>query len=859
MIYKSTKNIRIGNLLLLSFSAVLLLAIVSMIIASTFVSRIDESQSELIQSSIPALINVNQLSTISLNLIQSTSHMADSESIEEIDERKNKAVNLSDRLKYQLQILNDLKLSNEFDSEINLALQGLESNVHLAGQLLTKYLNEKDKYNNSLQKINSSSEAISDLSSVIKIKSNSALLNKIKILENSPNEIDLEQQLKEELYNKEITSEILHRIGELNSSLQILDTASNNASILSAEQDFDHALRNITRAIINHSNKGIRNEFSPNILILIKYGQDNADIFDIKQNILSIKYKINLINKQNIQLAQKLNSSVNLLSDKVRINTEISTQELKDIINSGKFIIYIVILFVTLIGIILAHTTVKRITNPLYKLLVATKEIGKGNLNHVIKIGSNDEFGKLASSFNLMTTNLKKSNEQIEHLAYHDTLTGLPNRRLFNKHLKTAILDASHNAENLAVMFLDLDNFKRINDTLGHDVGDELLKVVSQRITKCIRSSDTTFQNHNNRSDSTLARIGGDEFILLFTHLNNSFEPSTIATRLLSIFDDPFEIHGESIHTNTSIGIAVYPDDTVESDELIKFADIAMYEAKKSGKGMYQYYSNSMNTAIFRILTLQNKLYNAISDNQLELFYQPILDSNSFDIVGVEALIRWNDPELGTIFPDAFIPLAEESGAIVPIGEWVIKEACKKIKFWNTKFNTDLFISVNVSSVQFSKQDLYKVISNQLNLYKINPSLLHIEITESILMSSSDDIVNKLNKLKELGIKISLDDFGTGYSSLSYLQKFPIDTLKIDRQFTSEITEFNEFPALVTAIINMAHGLKMTLVAEGVENKFQANQLKKLSCNLLQGYYFSRPVIETEMTELIRKSHLKSA
>ena len=274
---------------------------------------------------------------------------------------------------------------------------------------------------------------------------------------------------------------------------------------------------------------------------------------------------------------------------------------------------------------------------------------------------------------------------------------------------------------------------------------------------------------------------------------------------------------------------------------------------------MYQYYSNSMNTAIFRILTLQNKLHNAISDNQLELYYQPILDAQNYEIVGAEALIRWNDPELGIVQPDSFIPLAEESGAIIPIGEWVIKEACKKIEYWNTKFNNDLFVCVNVSSVQFRKQDISELVSNQLKLYKINPNSLHIEITESILMSSSKEIITKLKDLKALGIKISLDDFGTGYSSLSYLQKFPIDTIKIDRQFTNEITEFNEFPALVSAIVSMAHGLKMHVVAEGVENKFQATQLRKLSCKYLQGYFFSRPVIESEMTELIRKSYLKSA
>ena len=585
MIYKSTKNFRIGNLLLLSFSVVLLLAIASVIAASVFVRNIDDSQSELIQSSIPALINVNHLSTVSLTLIQSTSHMADSRSIDELNQRKNRAIILSNKLKSQLHKLKGIELSQEFYNEIELVLQGLESNVHITDELLTAFLNLKDKYNDSILKMHKSSEAITDLSSIIKIESNTALLNKIRSIKPNSNRISFEQHIRNELYDTELSIELISRIGEIKNSLQVLDSAINDVNVLSAEQDFDHALRIITRAIINHSNKIIRKDFSPYILLLIQYGQDNADIFNIKQNLIRLQNEIDSTSKQNILLAQKLNSSVNSLSEEVKRKTDTSTHILKDIIYSGKLMIYTVFIFVIVIGILLTLATVKRVTKPLYKLLKATKEIGSGNLNYEIEIESNDEFGKLASSFNLMTTNLKKSNNQIEYLAYHDTLTGLPNRRLFNKYLETAVLEADRYSENLAVMFLDLDNFKRINDTLGHNVGDDLLKIVSQRITSCIRNTDPATQVRNNLSDSKVARIGGDEFILLFTHLNNSFEPSTIANRLLKVFDEPFEINGESIRTHTSIGIAVYPDDTRDADELVKFADIAMYEAKESGKG----------------------------------------------------------------------------------------------------------------------------------------------------------------------------------------------------------------------------------------------------------------------------------
>ncbi len=859
---KIAKNISIGKLIVISLSTVLFFSIASVIVANVAISNIDTSQSNLTRSSIPALIFVNQLSTTSFNLIQSASLMKSAESINELDTKRDNSTALNNKLKYQLDGLKNYNFPNNFISEIENILHDLEENVYKYHEILSIKINTVNNYNKANRILIDSTEALSDLASIMKVEANTLVHNKYDSIHpklNKQNYKNLEKFVQEILFEKEKSLEIVNRINEIQNTLQILNKANTNESILFAEQEFDHAVRIITRAIVNYTNKRFRNEFSSKILLLIKHGQDNPDIFSHRKKLVELQKRLNLIDNRNIELTNILNSSVAALSNEVKNKTDHSAQYLKNMINYGKAMIYTVTIMATLVGIILMLVAVRRVTNPLYKLLKATKEIGKGNLDYQINIDTNDEIGELAKSFNLMAINLKDSNDQIQYLAYHDTLTGLPNRRLFNNYLKTALVEAERNSENLAVMFLDLDNFKRINDSLGHDIGDELLKIVASRISKSIRKTDTAIRERAEKNNSIVARIGGDEFILLFSHLHDSFQPSTIANRLLKKLSETYEINGESIRTHASIGIAVYPDDSNDADELVKYADIAMYEAKENGKGIYQYYSNSMNTAIFRILTLENKLHKAVNENQLELYYQPILNSTNHEIVGAEALIRWNDPELGVVSPDAFIPLAEESGSIIQIGEWVIKEACKQIHYWNNNFNTDLSISVNVSSIQFSKQNLREVISNQLRHYKINPNSLHIEITESILMSSSNKITDKLKDLKSLGIKISLDDFGTGYSSLSYLQKFPIDVLKIDRQFTSEISKTNKFPPLVSAIISMAHGLNLKVVAEGVENEFQMTQLMKLSCDQLQGYFFSRPVAADEMTELIRKSSLKIA
>ncbi len=863
---KSLNLIGVGALLTFSFSTILGFILISVIVANTAFRNIDQSEAELSDTSIPTLVNVNRLSTVALNLIQASSYMADSIDKEELKKRKITVDKLTEELKHYLNNLKKLNLSVEQVYKIELILNKLEKNTSEVYLLLNSLLEIDAIYKNKVLNLEELTFVISDHVSILKVNANSALLNKIQSKQNNINysntihsQESAYDQIKEELRYKDTVSEIFSRNSELHRSLQVIDETDTKESILAVEQDFDHALRVITRATVNSDSDEVRSLIGPHLSVLIKHGQDHPDIFDLRIKLLQAKNDIDLINRENIIFAQNLNSSINTLADVVKGNTDSASSSLQRILETSKIKLYTITVSAIIAGILLTLFTIRHITRPLKKLVQATKEIGRGNLDYEIEVVSEDELGELANSFNLMTSNLKKSNHQIQFLAYHDALTGLPNRRMFNEFAKKALIEANRNNDILAVLFIDLDNFKKVNDTLGHDVGDELLKSISDRITENIRASDCMTLQNSKVADNFLARIGGDEFILLLKCLNDSLEPGVIATRLLKILDEPFSIRGESIYMNASIGIAICPDDANNINDLLKYADIAMYAAKEKGKGMYHYYSDSMNTAIFKVITLEKKLHKAISNNELILHYQPIVDTKTHGIVGVEALVRWQDPELGLIPPDSFISIAEGNGLILPIGEWVIQEACKQANNWNEQFDLNLSVSVNVSSVQFMKQDLYKVVSNTLKSNNFKPELLHIEITESLIMHSSGEILNTFDKLKSLNINISLDDFGTGYSSLNYLRKYPIDILKIDRQFTSEITEENLAPPLVTAIINMAHGLNLKVIAEGVEDQLQCMQLRNLKCDQLQGYFFSQPVSVNQMTELIRASMIKSA
>ena len=479
-------------------------------------------------------------------------------------------------------------------------------------------------------------------------------------------------------------------------------------------------------------------------------------------------------------------------------------------------------------------------------------EIGRGNLDIDIEVFSNDEIGDLTKSINDMKSSLKKSNERINYIAYHDSLTGLPNRLMFREYLEHTLSSAKRKEEKVALLFLDLDNFKYINDTLGHESGDLLLREISERLNIELRNSDFIAHTDYNDPDNMVARLGGDEFIILLNNIENNFIPSTVSTRVIKTVAKPVKILTHEIHVSVSIGITIFPDDSDDTDTLIKNADIAMYYAKEHGKNNYQYFSKNMNESMSIRLSLESYLRKAISENEFELYYQPQICTKTNKLLAAEALIRWNSSDMGMVFPDQFISIAEESGLILEIGEWVLNEACRQLKEWQNQGLPDISIAVNVSSVQFARQGLPDLLKKLLKKYSLNPRYLEVELTESIFLDDEDKASATLSSIRDMGINVSLDDFGTGYSSLGYLRKYPIDTLKIDRSFILEISNSDEGEAVIVAIISMAHAMGLSVVAEGVEDKTQLTFLKAHKCDFIQGYYYYKPMTADKLTDILK-------
>lgn len=431
-------------------------------------------------------------------------------------------------------------------------------------------------------------------------------------------------------------------------------------------------------------------------------------------------------------------------------------------------------------------------------------------------------------------TEEKQSKERIQHLAFHDELTGMPNRRMFNEVLAQMI---TSNAERFAVMVMDLDRFKLINDSLGHMYGDQFLKEMCERILKCTEGMNVT-----------LARMGGDEFTLLCDSHYENYEVSDLAERIIRAIGTPYRLKENDFYVTASIGIAVYPIDGADAVQLLRNADTAMYEVKKNGKNGYQFYTGELNAQLQQKIELEVDLRQAISREQLFLNYQPQIRARDGQMIGVEALVRWNHPTKGTISPGMFIPIAEETGIIYELGTWVLREACRQMKAWHHAGGPLIPVSVNLSSQQFHQSNLAAYIKEILEETGLEPQYLELEITESMMMDASVSS-SILNELTQSGIRISLDDFGTGYSSLSYLKLLPIHKLKIDRSFIRDITENNNDKAIVATIISMAQHLNMDVIAEGIETKEQLDILMDNDCKKIQGYYYSRPLAADDVEE----------
>jgi diguanylate cyclase (GGDEF)-like protein len=429
--------------------------------------------------------------------------------------------------------------------------------------------------------------------------------------------------------------------------------------------------------------------------------------------------------------------------------------------------------------------------------------------------------------------------QRLQHLASYDSLTGLPNRTLFYQTLGDAIALARDKEWRIAVLFIALDRFKSVNDALGATLGDELLRQFSTRLVQCVRIRDT------------VARLGGDEFGLILTMSREQVDAVGVANDVREALRAPFDLHGQQAGLTTSIGIAMYPDDALDPETLVRYADTAMVRAKEAGRDGYRFFTAGMNVQVLARLDLELALRGALENREFVLYFQPKVNLSTGRISGAEALLRWNRPGHGLVFPAEFIPVMEETGLIVRAGAWIIDEACRQIAQWSAEGLGEVRVAVNVSSRQFVEGDLEADVRAAIARHGADPALLELELTESTLMTNAGHTIGVLNNLKRLGIKVAIDDFGTGYSSLAYLKRFPIDKLKIDIAFVRDITVNPDDAAIALAIISMAHSLKMTVTAEGVESRAQMAYLRRHRCDEIQGFLFSRPLPAGELAEMV--------
>ncbi|HRY16809.1 MAG TPA: EAL domain-containing protein [Candidatus Competibacteraceae bacterium] len=464
-----------------------------------------------------------------------------------------------------------------------------------------------------------------------------------------------------------------------------------------------------------------------------------------------------------------------------------------------------------------------------------------------------DAFGNPSHLYGTLQdiTELRRAEERIWQLAFTDSLTRLPNRELFKDRLDTALKLAKRRNSQLALLFLDLDNFKRINDTLGHGVGDLLLQATAERLKLSVRANDSVSRNEAEEQDESIARLGGDEFTVLLPDIQHSADAAIVAERIQASLSQPLTLSGHEVFITPSIGIAVFPQDGEDPDTLIKNADLAMYFAKHQGRNLYQFYDATLNEAAHKRLTMENQLRKAIERNELSLYYQPQLDLPSGRICGVEALARWTNDVLGTVPPLEFIPLAEETGLIIPIGEWVLRTACQQAKAWQVTGIGVARMAVNISALQFVQPRFTEWVMQILEETGLEPMMLELEITESLLMKDPEGASHTLQTLKNLGVQLAIDDFGTGYSNLSRLKQLPLDRLKIDEVFVREINLQPSNAAIATAVIAMAESMGLQVIAEGVENEAQLHFLKAKHCNEIQGYYLSWPLPAAEITAML--------
>jgi len=469
---------------------------------------------------------------------------------------------------------------------------------------------------------------------------------------------------------------------------------------------------------------------------------------------------------------------------------------------------------------------------------------------------------------------LKRQEDRLRYLAYYDPLTSLPNRRSFNEQLTRILKRSQRRNSNAALLFIDLDHFKRINDSIGHGRGDRLLVEIAKRLTSELREDDAInyFSDSNAEDDedqgagnTEIARLGGDEFTVVLSDVEDTRHVERVAQRILTSLSEPIALQSHNPVVTPSIGIAIFPHDGMDPDTLVRNADTAMYVAKAEGRACYRFYDEEMNSRAVEQLKMEEELRNALRNQELELRYQPQVDTTTGEVVSLEALVRWKHPERGMVSPLEFIPVAERTGQIIELGEWVMGEVARHCRYWDSLGIRPFRICVNISPLQFNQSDLPEWIASFLKRSNLEPERLELELTESAIMTDAKTNIAKLRALKALGLQLAVDDFGTGYSSLSYLKRFPIDTLKIDQSFVADLIS-PDGAAIVDAIIALAKTLNLRVIAEGIEDEYQLSYLVARECDLLQGFYFSRPIYPEDVPDMLKRvfswemygSHTKS-
>lgn len=558
---------------------------------------------------------------------------------------------------------------------------------------------------------------------------------------------------------------------------------------------------------------------------------------------------ISAISQEDYILGEPVNISVFIIPKtlwKIIVVTpqHVAINNASKVVNLILMLLIAIMIVAAFIGFIYCRRTLIIPIFQMVKQLQKTLPKGEHIHRELLDDTRKDEFGLLAYHINqskmaldnnnrdlkLQVVERKMAEQKLKHLALHDPLTGLPNRLLFQDRLQQAIADSKRHKHKFSVFFMDLDNFKIINDTMGHDIGDELLRQVSLRLTLAGRETDT------------VARLGGDEFAFIINKINALEDAMIVAQRLNKLLKTPIEVSGNDITIGSSIGITIYPDDAADSEELLRNADMAMYQAKDDGRNTIRFFTTEMNAKLQRNKEILTDLAESLTQDEFELYYQPLFSLDDNSLVGAEALIRWHHPEKGMIPPDQFIAVAEQSGLINELGDWVLSQTCREINAFANVGIKGIRIAINISPVQFRRKDFLQHMLRILEKYHVSTNSIELEITEGAIMYNVDQAINTMQALHDAGFQLAMDDFGTGYSSLSYLKRFPIQKVKIDRSFISDLENDEDSKSITTAIIQMSHSLGLDVLAEGVETKAQLQYLQKEKCDYVQGYYSGRPM-----------------